>query len=85
MHALVAAAQRRMQVEAQEPPVIHTLEEMNAYVATRVAEIDALIVDCEKEVAKLDAKEKVVRAWFSGLMEGIQLARAAWSWWGKEK
>ena len=85
MHALVAAAQRKLKEAESAPPAIHTVEELNTYVTERIAELDALIADCEKEFAKLDAKEKVVRAWFSGLMEGLQLARAAWSWWSKNE
>lgn len=86
MFALVT--QRRLQQAAEaapDPPVIHTLEELNAYVQTRVAEIDALIGDCEKEIAKLDAKEKVTRAWFAGALKGLQMTRAAWSWWQKSE
>lgn len=86
MHALVAA-QRRLQAAetALDHPSVHSLEELNAYVQARIAELDVLIADCEKEIAKLNAKEKVVRAWFSGLLKGLQLARAAWAWWKWEQ
>ncbi len=84
MLALAAAQRRLQQAEAApDPPVIHTLEELNVYVTARVAEVDALIADCEAAVAKLDAKEKVARAWFAGALKGLQLARSAWLWWSK--
>jgi hypothetical protein len=86
MLSLVAAQRRLQQAEAApDPPSIHTLEELNAYVQARVVELDALINDCEKEVAKLGAKEKVVRAWFVGSLGGLRLARGAWAWWNRSE
>lgn len=45
-----------------------------ADVERMVAEIDALLDECERTIT--DTKDKEVRAWFLGMRQGLRLAQA---------
>lgn len=68
------------------PPKIRSAEELDAYVKSRILELDGLIQDIEMEIERLSKANggKEARAWLSGALKGLQLARAAWSLWGED-
>lgn len=75
---MVPAVVRAMQARAESPPEIHSPEELEAYAAQQLAEVDALIAEIEE--ALKDAKG-MLKAWLEGALKGLQVARAAWSVW----
>ena len=64
---------------------LRTSAELTALVQIQLQDIDALIVASENQIVKLaeskNQKVKEVRAWHLGVLKGLRLARAAWSWW----
>ena len=78
---MLAAAFARPQ-QAAPPLTIHSPEELDAYVAERLMELDTLIREAEKAIETLTSKkDEKVRAWYLGALSGLKLARSAWNWW----